>query len=116
MATSDPDELRKLRDATASIVMGWICREIDWAYDQRVRVWHDDVAPILTYHAWQPDDIDQQCMQVVDKMLERGYSCDLRLTLAQTSARFSRDGESRAEFAHTNKRIALLQAAVCSVR
>ena len=74
------EQREELREACAKVIMGWRALEIPWAYSGTVRCWHnaDDVV-LMTCHAWRPDEDDTQCMQVVERMVERGYLCSIQV-------------------------------------
>ena len=66
--TPAPEAREDLRDACARRIMGWETAVIPWAYDQAATVWLSAAGePIMTRHAWRPDENDGQCLQVLDR-------------------------------------------------
>ena len=111
------EQREELREASARLVMGWRPVQIPWAYSGVADCWEtsDDI-PIMTCHAWRPDEDDTQCMKVVDRMVELGYRCSLRLETNGVKVVFG-DGDTQAlPIEHSDRRIGLLQAAVSAVR
>ena len=112
----DSEEARDaLRDAVAREVMGWEVERIEWAYSGSTLVWHDSAGhPVLTRYSWQPDLRDAQAMEVVDRMLERGFRFVMEAGEGSTCVTFERDSVS-SRIDHRDRRIAILRAALDAV-
>ena len=105
----------RLRDDIATKIMGWETVTIPWAYTDEARCWQTpDGTPILPTKAWRPDEDELQCMQVLERMLELGYTLHLEVSQAETAASFTSNngsGEARAN----ERRSALLLAACAAL-
>ena len=109
------EQAEQLREAAARLVMGWRTVRIPWAYSGVVACWETPEAiPIMTCHAWRPDEDDVQCMQVVDRMVARGYVCSIVIKSTGVQAAFGIEGLLASPVEHTNRRIGLLQAALAA--
>ena len=106
------DECETLRDAVAREVMGWSAERLPWAYRGTTLVWHDaSGAPLMTRYSWQPDALDAQAMEVVDRMVARGFRFAMGAGEGGAFAEFARAGNtSRIE--HRERRLAILMAAL----
>ena len=111
------EERKQLREESARLVMGWRTVRIPWAYSGIAECWEtsDDI-PIMTCHAWRPDEDDAQCMRVVDRMVELGFVCSMVIESGRVGAAFGSGGVLPLPVEHADRRIGLLHAAVDAVR
>ena len=100
----------------AQAVMGWESVDIPWAYDGTVALWQaGDGDPVMTVFSWRPDRNDAQTMQVLDRMIDRGFELTLTVRGDHTVARFARERETVARSEARERRMALLNAALAAV-
>jgi hypothetical protein len=112
-----PEDVEALRDEVARTVMGWHRVEMAWAYDGTAMLWHDrEQLPRLTVHAWQPERDDGQNMQVVQRMLELGFSLRMQCTREACQVSFRRGAAGGPETRDRDRRRAVLLAALAALR
>ena len=100
----------------ARLVMGWESAEIPWAYDAVTPLWHtEDGEPIMTVFSWRPDRSDTQSMQVLDRMIELGFELVLTVRGDRAVVQFTLDSERVAHSDGSDRRVALLRAALDAV-
>ena len=111
------EERTRLREESARLVMGWRPVRIPWAYSGVADCWENsDDIPVMTCHAWRPDEDDTQCMRVVDRMVELGFVCSLVIEPGRVGAAFGNQGVLPSPLEHPDRRIGLLRAAVDAMR
>jgi hypothetical protein len=91
--------------------MGWHVATIAWAYDGETPCWLTvDDTPVMTTHAWQPDQDEGQCARALDAMLACDFVFSTTVSSAATTAMFERNGQ-RTQATHEARRHAMLLAA-----
>ena len=106
----------RLREASARLVMGWHAVRIPWAYNGAAECWENaEDIPVMTCHAWRPDEDDAQCMKVLEQMVERGYVCSMVVESTRVRVAFGSEDSLPPPIEHPNRRIGLLQAALAAL-
>lgn len=107
------EERQGLRDAVASVVLGWRVAGVKWASGSDVEVWHDpDGDPVVAYAAWRPDEDEVQCVRVVEYLLGAGCRCEIEMTQGTTRVRFTDPGGATGAATAPHRRQAVLMAAL----
>ena len=109
------EDTEDLDAAIAVAVMGWSSRTIPWAYSDEVAVWHDaEELPVMTCHAWRPHADDGQCQAVLDRLLQLGFECSIRLTDSSATVDLQRAGHTWSA-SDPDRRTACLRASLEAV-
>jgi len=110
------EEADQLRLASAQEVMGWRQVSIPWAYDGMAQCWESPEAiPVMTCHAWRPDEEDAQCMRVVERMVERGFVCSMEIGPSSVEVVFKKPDVPSHPVKHRERRISLVRAALAAL-